>query len=210
MHDAAPLAVFAVLVFGIVVLPGLDMAFVAASTLLGGRPAGFAAVAGIVAAGAVHVAAGALGLGLLLQHAPAAFNAVLLAGGAYLAWLGLALLRSRSALLAIGPAVPRSASQTFCRAALTCLLNPKAYVFTAAVFPPFLRVAPDALAGRVIALGAIVTLTQALVYGAVAIGATALRGWLARSASRQVAAARAVGVLFLAMAAWTVWLGWRA
>jgi len=209
MHDAAPLAVFAVLVFGIVVLPGMDMAFVAASALLGGRPAGFAAVAGIVAAGGVHVAAGALGLGLLLAHAPRAFNALLIAGALYLAWLGLGLLRSRSALLAIGPAAPRSAWQTFGRAALTCLLNPKAYVFTVAVFPPFLRVAPEALAGRAVALGAIVTLTQALVYGAVALGATGPRDWLAHSAPRQRAAARGVGALFVVMAGWTVWQGWR-
>lgn len=209
MHDAAPLAVFAVLVFGIIVLPGMDMAFVAASALLGGRPAGFAAVGGIVAGGAVHVAAGALGLGLLLQHAPAAFNALLLAGAAYLFWLGLGLLRSSSALLVIGPAAPRGAWQTFGRAAATCLLNPKAYVFTVAVVPPFLRVAPEAIVGRVVALGAIVTLTQAAVYGAVVVGATGLRGWLADSASRQVAAARAVGALFVAMAAWTLWQGWR-
>ena len=67
MPEAAPLAVFALLVFGIIVLPGMDMAFVAASALLGGRAAGLAAVGGIVAAGAVHVAAGALGLGLLLH-----------------------------------------------------------------------------------------------------------------------------------------------
>lgn len=209
MPEAAPLAVFALLVFGIIVLPGMDMAFVAASALLGGRAAGLAAVAGIVAAGAVHVAAGALGLGLLLQHAPTAFNALLVAGAGYLAWLGIGLLRSSSALLSFGATRPRGAWQTFGRAAATCLMNPKAYVFTVAVFPPFLRVAPDAVAGRVLALGAIVTLTQAAVYGAVAFGADGLRDWLAHSAPRQHGAARAVGTLFVAMSVWTLWQGWR-
>lgn len=213
MHDTlptlAPLWLFAVLVFGIIVLPGMDMAFVAASALLGGRSAGLAAVGGIVAAGAVHVGAGAFGLGLVLQHAPGAFNTLLLAGAAYLGWLGFGLLRSSHVLLTIGPAAPRGAWQTFGRAALTCLLNPKAYVFTVAVFPAFLRVAPQALPVRVLALGAIIALTQAVVYGAVAWGATGLRAWLAHSAPRQVAAARTVGTVFVAMAAWTVWQGWR-
>eukprot|EP01041_Mallomonas_annulata_P022129 gene22129-42362_t len=71
---------YAVLVAGIVVLPGMDMAFVLASTLVDGRRSGAAAVAGIVLGGMVHVAMGALGVGLLLQHFPLAFNALLLAG----------------------------------------------------------------------------------------------------------------------------------
>nr|WP_255413720.1 LysE family transporter [Rhodoferax sp. TS-BS-61-7] len=85
---------YAVLVAGIVVLPGMDMAFVLASTLVDGRRSGAAAVAGIVLGGMVHVAMGALGVGLLLQHFPLAFNALLLAGSLYVAWMGYGLLRS--------------------------------------------------------------------------------------------------------------------
>ena len=46
--------VFFVMVFGIIVLPGLDMAYVMASSLVGGRRAGAAALLGIVAGGVVH------------------------------------------------------------------------------------------------------------------------------------------------------------
>ena len=46
------------LVAGIIVLPGMDMAFVMASSLVDGRKAGAAAVAGIVAGGMVHVLMG--------------------------------------------------------------------------------------------------------------------------------------------------------
>lgn len=51
------------LVAGIILLPGMDMAFVMASSLVDGRKAGAAAVAGIVAGGIIHVAMGALGVG---------------------------------------------------------------------------------------------------------------------------------------------------
>ncbi|HET6827406.1 MAG TPA: LysE family transporter, partial [Ramlibacter sp.] len=84
---------FALFVFGIIVVPGMDMAFVLSSALADGRRAGLAAVAGIVAGGMVHVAMGALGVGLVLQVFPAAFNAVLVAGALYVAWMGWGLWR---------------------------------------------------------------------------------------------------------------------
>ena len=69
-----------VLVAGIIVLPGMDMAFVMSSCLVNGRSAGAAAVAGIVAGGVVHLCMGALGVGLILTRAPHLFNALLVAG----------------------------------------------------------------------------------------------------------------------------------
>ncbi|MEZ0307134.1 MAG: LysE family translocator, partial [Ramlibacter sp.] len=67
MASQAHLWLFFLMVFGIIVLPGMDMAFVLASSLKGGRRAGLLAVAGIVAGGVCHVAGSALGIGLLLQ-----------------------------------------------------------------------------------------------------------------------------------------------
>lgn len=85
MSHAADLLLFAVLVFGIIVLPGLDMAFVLGSSLAAGRRHGLAAVAGIVAGAVCHVAMTTLGIGVLLNVIPAAFNALLLAGALYIA-----------------------------------------------------------------------------------------------------------------------------
>lgn len=206
---ASPLWLYAVLVAGIIVLPGMDMAFVMASALVDGRRAGAAAVLGIVAGGLVHTALGALGLGLVLLSAPRLFNAVLLAGALYVAWLGWALWRGARALgdWRAGPSRPLWA--TAGRAAITCLLNPKAYVFMLAVFPPFLRVAPEAVLARVLALGAITAGAQLLVYGGVALGAASLRGWLQAHAPAQVALGRGVGALLLAVAVWTAWQGWQ-
>lgn len=77
-HD--PLWLFFTLVFGVVLLPGLDMAFVLGSALTGGRSRGMAAVAGIIAGGICHVVMTALGISVLLKLIPGAFNALLLAG----------------------------------------------------------------------------------------------------------------------------------
>ncbi|AEG91472.1 LysE family translocator [Ramlibacter tataouinensis] len=199
---------FALFVFGIVVVPGMDMAFVLSSAVVDGRRAGLVAVAGLVAGGMAHVALGALGVGLVLQAAPAAFNVVLAAGCVYVAWMGVSLWRHPATLGEVQDLSSRSTGRTFCRAAATCLLNPKAYVFMVAVFPQFIRPGHGALLPQALALGAIVALTQVLVYGAVALGAGALRSRLERSRIAQVRTARAVALLLLATAAWTLSHSW--
>lgn len=198
-----------VLVAGIIVLPGMDMAFVMASTLVDGRKAGAAAVAGIVAGGLIHVAMGALGVGLLLLSAPRLFNALLLAGALYVAWIGWSLMRGARALDEAPAQASRRQWSTFVRAVLTCLLNPKAYVFMLAVFPQFLRTEYGSIVAQAILLAVITSLTQALVYGGVAAGAGRLRAWLRGNAPAQIRLGRSVGVVLLLVAAWTAWQGWQ-
>ena len=64
MTEYTHLWLYFLMVFGVIALPGMDMAFVLASALSGGRRAGAFAVAGIVFGGLCHTAAGALGIGL--------------------------------------------------------------------------------------------------------------------------------------------------
>jgi threonine/homoserine/homoserine lactone efflux protein len=59
MGHAPQLWLYFLVVLGVIVLPGLDMAFVLASALVGGQRNGLAAVAGIVAGGACHMVMGA-------------------------------------------------------------------------------------------------------------------------------------------------------
>ena len=201
---------FALFVFGIIVLPGMDMAFVLASSLVDGRRSGLAAVAGMVAGGAVHTLMGALGVGLLLQLVPAAFNTVLAAGALYVAWMGVTLWRSPATMAHVGEQPSRPRLATFGRAIATCLLNPKAYVFMVAVFPQFVRPAQGHLVAQVAAMGAIIAIMQSLVYGGVAFGAGALRRRLAASVSVQARIARAVAVLLLGTSAWALGTGWAS
>ena len=61
---------FFLLLTGIIVVPGMDMVFVLASALSGGRKAGLSATFGIMAGGLVHTLYAALGVGALLSFAP--------------------------------------------------------------------------------------------------------------------------------------------
>ena len=210
MSETAQLWLFFGLVFGVVILPGMDMAFVLGSALVGGRRAGLAAVAGLVAGGACHVAMGASGFAVVLALFPSAFNAMLVAGALYVAWMGFGLWRSASALALDTTTALRSPGATFRRAALTNLLNPKAYVFMLAVFPQFIRSdSSRPIAVQALVLGAIIAVTQAGVYGTIAFLADGVRDWLRTHPGANRAVARTVGLLLMLVAAATVLEGWR-
>lgn len=208
MDHFAHLWLFFLMVLGIIILPGMDMAFVMASSLSGGRRSGLFAVAGVVAGGICHVVAGVLGLGLLLQLVPGVARLMLLAGSAYIAWIGWSLIRSTSVFGALPAVGTPSSWRTFRQAALTCLLNPKAYLFMLAIFPQFLRLEYGALWIQAVALGLIIALTQVGVYGSLALAAGEARQWLADQPAAGTIAARAVGLMLMLGAAFTAWQGW--
>ena len=206
----ANLWLFFAMVFGIIALPGLDMAYVLANSLVGGRRAGAAALAGIVVGGVVHTAMAVIGVGVVIGATPKLFNLMLLAGAAYIGWIGWSLLRGASALGEVQTGPARSLMAVFAKGAATCLINPKAYAFTLAVFPQFLK--PEALgygpiATQAVLLGLIIAVTQILIYGTVALGAAQIRLWLRGNPAAQVRAGQAVGLLLIAGAVWTGWQG---
>lgn len=198
------------MVLGIIVLPGMDMAYVLASTFANGRKHGVSALMGIVAGGVVHVLLAALGVGLVLNVYPMAFNALLGLGAIYIAYIGWSLWREAGALGEVDPLPMRSEWQTFWRGAATCLINPKAYVFMVAVFPQFVRPAYGPLTVQAIVMGLIIASIQILVYGTMVWGAGRLQNWLHHNRMSQVRMGRAVGMLLMLSAVFTGIHGWRS
>jgi threonine/homoserine/homoserine lactone efflux protein len=211
MIPMAQLSLFFVLVFGVVALPGLDMAYVLGSSLAGGRGKGFAALMGVVAGGACHVLMTALGISVVLRLVPGLFNAMLLAGALYIAWIGLSLLRSDASgnLAQRDGMVVQSWWRTFRQGMLTCLLNPKAYLFMLAVFPQFLQPGRGGLWLQVLVLWLVIAANQLGVYGGLALLAGRVRDWMLLRPAAGAMAARCVGVLLLGAAAFTGIEGWQ-
>lgn len=213
MTHSPDLWIFFALVFGVIVLPGMDMAYVATNALVGGLRSGLTAVAGIMAGGVVHAAAAATGIAVLLTVWPAAFNGLLLAGAAYMVWVGWSLFRAGAAKGAASPGAgaqpPQGGLRVFSRAMLTCLLNPKAYAFTLAVFPGFIHTDQRPLVVQALLLAAIVVATQAAVYGTVAAVAAGSRRFAGVGAGGQRWMLRTTGSLLVAGAVLTLLLGWK-
>jgi threonine/homoserine/homoserine lactone efflux protein len=213
MTPTPDLWLFFLLVAGIIILPGMDMAYVAGSALTSGARGGAAAVAGIVAGGLVHMAAGASGIAALMLWRPAAFNVLLIAGAAYMAWVGASLWRASSAVSASAGATvaaPARLPTIFGRAMLTCLLNPKAYAFMLAVLPAFLRSAEYPIAIQALRLSSVIAGTQTLVYGAVALSVSYAQRWTGAGARGQRWTMRGVSATLVLGALATLALAWRS
>jgi len=208
MNQTTNLLLFSVLVFGIVVLPGLDMAFVLASSLSGGRKSGLYATAGIVAGGVVHVTIGALGIAVALKTFPQLFNLLLLAGAAYLCWIGLSLMRSGISFTSLQPT--HVARRAFRRGMLTNLLNPKAYLFMLAVFPQFVRPDGGPVWLQALPMGVIIALIQVAVYGFLAMLAARSSEWLLNNPAWNARIGQAIGATLFAIALGSAIQGWHS
>ena len=95
-----------------------------------------------------------------------------LVGAAYLAWLGVGLLRNPPVAQAGVEAGATSRLGQFVRGALVSGLNPKGFLFFVAFVPPWTN--PQAglgIAGQIVVLGLIYTASCAVVYSLVGLGA---------------------------------------
>ena len=106
-------------------------------------------------------------------------------------------------------AAPTTLRSIFGRAALTCLMNPKAYAFMLAVFPAFLRSAEYSLAAQATRLGIVIALTQAAVYGAVGLFVASAQRWTGTSARGQRWTMRGVSASLVLGALLTLAFAWR-
>jgi threonine/homoserine/homoserine lactone efflux protein len=207
MASSANLWLYFLVVSGVIILPGMDMAFVMGSSLTGGRRAGLAAVAGIVAGGFCHMIIGATGVSVILKLIPAAFIVMLLAGSCYIAWIGWSLVRVNSL---VAPTLAKGAQttrQSFWRAMATCLLNPKAYVFMLAIFPQFIHTGQGSIWAQASVLSLITAGTQIVVYGGLALAAAQAQTVLAKRPTLNAWMAKSVGSILIGASALTLYSG---
>ena len=125
----------------IILLPGPNSLYVLAVAAKRGVRAAYQAAAAVVVGDTVLMVLAAAGIGSLLSAYPNVFAVIKYAGGAYLAWVGIQLIRGAVARWRHGAAVvaaakdtPRDASHPFKRALTISLMNPKAILFFLSFF----------------------------------------------------------------------------
>jgi threonine/homoserine/homoserine lactone efflux protein len=195
---------FAILVAGIIIVPGMDMFFVIANALTGGRSRGLAATAGVMLGGVFHTIFAVIAVGALATLPTQAYTVILLAGAAYMAWIGWTLVRSSITVTSLGETGTNTLPRAFTQGFITCALNPKAYMFTLAVYPQFLRPQFGAIWAQALIMGLITVLTQGAIYGGLGLAAAKSRDFLTGYPGVTIWIGRLAGVLFLAVAGWTV------
>jgi threonine/homoserine/homoserine lactone efflux protein len=160
--------------------PGPGIFYVLGRTLHGGRREGFLSAAGTFVGGSVHVLAAAFGLAAILATSATAFVVIRYAGAVYLIYLGISMIRNRSAQLAAQSEAIKS-HQHFLQGITTEVLNPKTALFFLSFIPQFVSTAKGHLT------------LQFLIFGAITVGlntavdliVVGLAGSLARSVARR-------------------------
>lgn len=167
--DLSTLIVFMGAVAALLIVPGPDFVLVSAQAASRGLRYGVACALGIAAAGLVQTAIVAGGLGRVMEMWPMVAEAIRLAGAAYLAVLGIGLLRSwwrqrhNPRDVAIDDAKGGSPRAMFLAGLINNLLNPKALVFFSVFIPQFVDASRGDATSQIAALGLLLTLAG-LVY----------------------------------------------
>ena len=207
-NDAAllpqlPLFMAAVLLLN--ATPGVDLLLTVTRSAQSGVRAGVMTALGINTGCALHVLAAAFGLAALLAWSSLAFTFIKWAGAAYLAWLGLQMLRAAwrgdaAPASTHGAVPPATAGADFRRGLLTNLLNPKVALFMLAFLPQFVPAAAAHKTQALLWLGALF-IVQSLLFllGIVLLSVRLSRLRLLGGSGRWLQAAG--GALFLALAA---------
>ena len=136
MIDLSTFAVFFAAALTLAVIPGPGMLYVLARTLRGGRKEGILSTLGTGVAGLLHTFAAALGISAILATSAVAFAVVKWLGVAYLIYLGVKTLLTKSELGEVD-LEPVSRQGAFRQGVVAEVLNPKTALFFLAFIPQF-------------------------------------------------------------------------
>ena len=164
----------------IILLPGPNSLYVLSVAAKRGVRAGYQGAAAVVVGDTVLMVLAAAGIGSLLAAYPNVFTVIKYAGGGYLAWVGIQLIRGaierwrHGAELAAATdnSAPQDTSHPFKRALVISLMNPKAILFFVSFFIQFVDPAYPhpaltfAVLGGILQVISIIYLTALILIGA--------------------------------------------
>jgi threonine/homoserine/homoserine lactone efflux protein len=179
--------------------PGVDTLYIVGRGTTQGWRAGAVAALGIGAGCIAHTLAAALGLSAILAASAAAFMLVKWVGAAYLVYLGVTLLLTRSRRSAGIAPPPATLYRVFAQGFLTNVLNPKVALFFLAFLPQFIDADAPHKALAFLLLGAIFNVNGTLWNLLVAWSASSLCRKLATGDGVVTWLNRALGGLFVAL-----------
>ena len=190
-------------------LPGPDMILLLQTGARQGKGPALATAVGLGIARGCHVALAALGLAALFKAAPWTFDAVRLAGAAYLVWIGIQCLRTTMLPDLSGNQTSHAKSrcrQAIQRGLLTNLLNPKALLFCSVLLPQFIHPAQGAVGEQFALLGLVLVVMGMMFDGVYALAG----GWVGRQLEQRALAQKVqqwvFGGLLVGFALRLVWV----
>ncbi|HEX4812841.1 MAG TPA: leucine efflux protein LeuE, partial [Nonomuraea sp.] len=164
----------------IILLPGPNSLYVLSFAARHGVGPGYRAAAGVFVGDTVLMVLAAAGAASLLRSNPVLFTAVKYAGAAYLAWVGVQMIRGawrsrRAGAAAAAPApVTEPQPRPFRKALTISLINPKAILFFVSFFVQFVHPEYATPALSFLILGTVIQVFSLLYLTALIFGGTFL------------------------------------
>jgi len=194
---------FAFAVMLLALTPGPVWVYLLSRTLTQGRRAGYFSLLGVAAGVVVHVLLAALGISVVLLAIPFAFDAIKLAGAAYLLWLAINTLRGSGGLSFSPQPLPVVPDRVLFRQAMVAaLLNPKVAVFYLSLFPQFVEPAAGPVFAQSLLLGVVHLAVSTIVDGLLVTVAGLLAAWFATRPLWLKMQRWLLGTAFGALAVW--------
>jgi threonine/homoserine/homoserine lactone efflux protein len=200
--SADRLWLFALAVMLLALTPGPVWVYLLSRTLTQGRRAGYFSLLGVAAGVVVHVLLAALGITVVLLAIPFAFDAIKLAGAAYLLWLAINTLRGGGISFDPQPLEPVPDRVLFRQAMVAALLNPKVAVFYLSLFPQFVEPAAGPVFAQSMLLGVVHLMVSTMIDGLLVTVAGALAAWFASRPLWLKVQRWLLGTAFGALAVW--------
>lgn len=198
-HVAWPLFVAASLL--LIVTPGQDMILVMTRSVSQGTRAGVATAAGVSVGLVGHTVLAALGLGAILRASETLFLGFKLVGAAYLLYLGVGMLRAKSADFTVEALPSRSLGRLFVDGAFSNIANPKVAIFYFAFLPQFVPAGTVQPALTLFGLGLTFAALTFMVKAPIGLSAGALSAWLRSRPSIQKWIHRTSGAVLIGLGA---------
>jgi threonine/homoserine/homoserine lactone efflux protein len=199
MPDSQSLLVFIAAGLLLNITPGPDVLYIVGRSIGQGRLAGLVSVLGISTGCLFHVAAAALGLSALMVALPVAYDAVRYVGAAYLVWLGIRAIVSKSSPIHVQRVDPERLARIFRQGLLTNVLNPKVALFFLAFLPQFTEPSRGPLPLQITVLGLIFIANGTVVCVIYAVAASWLGEWLKTRYDVATWLNKAMGALFVGL-----------
>ncbi|MBS0530050.1 MAG: LysE family translocator [Proteobacteria bacterium] len=170
---------FALIALGLVLTPGPNMIYLVSRSITQGRIAGLISLGGVALGFVVYMLCAAFGITALLFAVPYAYDALRLAGAAYLLWLAWQALKPNGRSPFQVKALPAdSPRKLFAMGFVTNLLNPKIAMLYLALLPQFIDPAQGSVLAQSVVFGAIQIAISVSVNAMIAIGAGSIAAFL--------------------------------
>ncbi len=177
--------------------PGPNMTWLAVLGATQGRKTALFAVAGICLGLTIAAIVAGTGLTALLYQFPPLTDALRWAGTLYLLYLAWDAWQDADDQ---NEATGASSAQAFRNGLISNILNPKAYLFYAAMLPQFLDAASNTTT-QIARLSAIYVVIATAIHSGIAIASGGLAGWLANS-PQAITLRKILAIALVATAAW--------